>query len=92
LETVIVSDDSSLEARTLILEQSTILLKLLNAMQEEKREILVLRYMLGWSVNHIAEYLGKSPNAISQSLRRSLQSLREEWPKQDQEVSYDEKT
>jgi RNA polymerase sigma factor (sigma-70 family) len=58
-------------------------MKLLVGMDEEKREIIVLRYLLGWSVNRIAEYLGKSPNAISQSIRRSLQSLRDDWPEQD---------
>jgi RNA polymerase sigma-70 factor (ECF subfamily) len=83
IDSLPIADDSSPEERTLILEQSAILMKILVAMEEEKREIIVLRYLLGWSVNRIADYLGKSPNAISQSIRRSLQSLRDDWPEQD---------
>jgi DNA-directed RNA polymerase specialized sigma24 family protein len=48
----------------------------------EQREILVLRYVLGWPVKRIGEYLGILENTVSVSIRRSLQRLRDRWPQE----------
>ncbi len=54
------------------------LFALLRRLPEEIREILVLRSLLGWPVNQIAEYLQTSENNISASIHRALLRLRGE--------------
>ena len=61
-------------------EQITILWQLLGSLPENTREILVLRYLLGWQVKQIAKYLGLSENNVSVTIRRTLQKLKQEWP------------
>lgn len=60
-------------------EQNALLLKLLAHLPGEQREMLVLRYMLGWRVNEIADHLGKSENSVSVAIHRALSRLREQW-------------
>jgi RNA polymerase sigma-70 factor (ECF subfamily) len=60
-------------------EQFIHLLHILQNFSDDKREMLVLRYMLGWRVTEIAEYLHKDENTISVSIRRCLQQIRREW-------------
>ncbi len=54
--------------------------KQLHQLAPDKREILVLRYMLGWKVKEIAEYLHKEENTISVYIRRYLELIRHNWP------------
>ncbi len=54
------------------------LFALLQRLPEEIREIVVLRYLLGWPVNQIAEYLQITENNISASIHRALLRLRGE--------------
>jgi RNA polymerase sigma-70 factor (ECF subfamily) len=61
-------------------EQFIHLWKALAAIADEKREVLVLRYMLGWKVKEIAEYVHKEENTVSVSIRRSLEEIRNRWP------------
>jgi RNA polymerase sigma-70 factor (ECF subfamily) len=56
-------------------EHIAILWHLLGTLPEDIREILVLRYMLGWQIKQIAEHLGKSENNTSVTIRRALQKL-----------------
>lgn len=54
--------------------------KLVDALQhlpENRREMVILRYVLGWRVNQIAEYLAVPENTVSVWLRRSLKQLQE---------------
>jgi RNA polymerase sigma-70 factor (ECF subfamily) len=53
---------------------------LLRALADEPREILVLRYLLGWRVNQVAEYLEIPENTVSVTIRRTLERLRKQWP------------
>ena len=76
---IVIADDATPEERASIIEQSQILADLLYQLSDEKREIVVLRYILNWSVNSIAEHLGKKPNTISVTIRRVLQELRDNW-------------
>jgi RNA polymerase sigma-70 factor (ECF subfamily) len=60
-------------------EQFKHLWVLLQNLALEKREMIVLRYMLGWQVKQIAEYLHMEENTVSVSLRRILEGLRRDW-------------
>ena len=48
---------------------------MLSALSSEVREMIVLRYMLGWQVRQIARYLGVNENTISVTIRRALGNL-----------------
>jgi RNA polymerase sigma-70 factor (ECF subfamily) len=61
-------------------EQVRILWSLLPKLTDQHREILVLRYILGWRVNKIGEHLGLKENTVSVYIRRALQQLRQSWP------------
>ena len=60
-------------------EQFRQLLKILYSLPDDKREMLVLRYILGWKVNEIADYLQKEENTVSVNIKRSLAQIREKW-------------
>ena len=61
-------------------EQITTLWQLLGSLPEDTREMLVLRYMLGWQVKQIAEHLEVSENNVSVTIRRALKRLQSNWP------------
>ena len=61
------------------LDQET-LLALLQRLPDAPREIVVLRYLLGWPVQQIAAYLDTSENNISAALHRAILRLRRQWP------------
>lgn len=60
-------------------EQIVTLWRLLGTLPEATREILVLRYMLGWQVKQVAEYLETNENHVSVTIRRALTRLRYGW-------------
>ena len=51
----------------------------LQNLPDDKREMLVLRYLLGWKVKQIAEYLKKEENTVSVYIRRCLEQIRHDW-------------
>lgn len=61
-------------------EQIAILWRLLSTLSKDVREMIVLRYMLGWQVRQIARYLGLNENTVSVTIRRTLKSLQRDWP------------
>lgn len=67
------------EADVLLHEQIKILWQMLNRLSEDVREMLVLRYMLGWQVKQIAEYLEMTENNVSVTIRRAIKSLQRDW-------------
>lgn len=67
-------------------EQKNILFTLLADLTREQREILSLRYMLGWRVSEIAQYIGATENNVSVMIHRTLSRLREKWLDQDAET------
>ena len=75
--------DSATEEEVLVIQQKQRLLDLLNELPTDQREILVLRYMLGWKVNQIAAHLRLSENNISVIIHRTLASLREQMDVSD---------
>jgi len=66
-------------------EQKGFLFTLLTALPDEQREIIVLRYMLGWRVNDIASHIGATENKVSVIIHRTLSKLREKWMEADPE-------
>lgn len=77
--------ESTPEQNTLRSEQEEILLRLVVDLPDEQREIIVLRYLLGWRVNDIARHMSVSENKISVSVHRTLTKLREKWSDMDSE-------
>jgi RNA polymerase sigma-70 factor (ECF subfamily) len=67
------------ESDVIVREQMAILWKMLNTLSEEVREMIVLRYMLGWQVKQIAEHLEMRENNVSVTIRRALKSLQRDW-------------
>lgn len=61
-------------------EQIVILWQLLGTLSSDVREMIVLRYMLGWQVRQIATYLDMNENNISVTIRRTLKNLQRDWP------------
>lgn len=60
-------------------EQFNHLWKIVQALPPDRRELLVLRYMLGWQVKQIASYLHMQENTVSVYIRRSLEKIRHDW-------------
>jgi RNA polymerase sigma-70 factor (ECF subfamily) len=63
-------------------EQIEILWRLLGRLPEDVREMIVLRYMLGWQVKQVATHLGLNENNVSVTIRRVLKSLQRDWPQE----------
>lgn len=76
---------STPEQTAIQVEQQKILLRLVADLPDEPREIVVLRYLLGWRVHDIARHIGASENKISVTLHRTLSKLRERWSDLDSE-------
>lgn len=73
--------DSNLapEADVVTREQVEILWRMLGTLSEDVREILVLRYMLGWQVKQVAAHFGMTENNVSVTIRRALKRLQRDW-------------
>lgn len=74
------SSSENPETRVIIREQHSILVNLLTTLPVEQREMIVLRYILGWQVKQIASHLGITENTTSVYIRRTLEKLRHNWP------------
>lgn len=46
-------------------------------LDEDDQEIIILRYLEGYSVKHIAKYFGKTENATSVMIHRALKKLKD---------------
>ncbi len=60
-------------------EMHSRLLNLLQTLPDAPREMVVLRYMLGWQVKQIADSMGIPENTVSVAIRRALDQLRGKW-------------
>lgn len=79
VEWLVVSADAAPEEQVSSSEQFKHLWRILQALPDNKREVLVLRYMLGWKVKEIAQYLHKEENTVSVYIRRCLEQIRDNW-------------
>jgi RNA polymerase sigma-70 factor, ECF subfamily len=81
------SEDPTPEQAAIIDEQMKFLFRLVTDLPEEPREIIVLRYLLGWKVNEIASHMGATENNVSVTIHRTLSRLREKWVESEAGVS-----
>lgn len=65
-------------------EQLHRLAKLVRALDEEKQEVLRLRFAAGLTYREIASVLGKSEAAVKMAAHRLLRHLQAEWEEQDE--------
>jgi len=78
-EYIIPSPQASPEERALLQEEVTTLWNAINKLPYQQREIIVLRYFLGWQVKAIASYLEMKENTVSVNIRRAIKRIRKEW-------------
>jgi len=71
--------DPSPEQAAIAGEEGRLLLSLLSELPDEAREIIVLRYILGWRVADIAVHLGATENYVSVNIHRTLTRLQDKW-------------
>lgn len=86
VENMFLSTMGSAEDQLTDHEQLYQLWNALNRLPDEKREALLLRYVLGWHVKEIAEYVHKEENTVSVFIRRSLEELRQNWPVESESI------
>jgi RNA polymerase sigma-70 factor (ECF subfamily) len=79
LDAMIVSVQHTPEELAINHEQYIHLWAVLQGLPDDRREMLVLRYMLGWQVKQIAQYLGMEENTVSVYIHRSLDQIRRDW-------------
>ena len=82
----VAAPDAGPEEEAQAREQWRVLWQLLVDLPPDQREMLVLRYMLGWRVNRIARHFGLAENTVSVTIRRVLGRLRKAWPKEERVV------
>jgi RNA polymerase sigma-70 factor (ECF subfamily) len=71
------------EQRTLRVELSEEMGKLLEKLPEKQREILVLRVVVGLSAEETAEAVGSTPGAVRVAQHRALARLRKSMPEEE---------
>jgi RNA polymerase sigma factor (sigma-70 family) len=79
---LLTDSQSSPEIDVITREQIAILRRLLGTLPREIREMLVLRYILGWQVKQIAGHLALNENNVSVTIRRALKRLQHDWPQE----------
>ncbi len=72
-----------LKARSLKEEQEGLWVRL-GSIPGPAREMLVLRYLVGWKVNQIAAHLDIPENTVSVTMQRALDKLRAAWQPEDE--------
>lgn len=68
------------EDELIFAEQQAILIALLQELPPQKREMITLRYLLGWQVKEIASYFDMPENTVTVNIKRSLEQMRRRWP------------
>lgn len=76
---------ASIEAILVDSEQIQQVLDALQRLPFAQRDIFTLRYVVGWRVQAIANYLGAAENTVSVYLRRAVTKLQAELSLQDRE-------
>ena len=73
-------ENPGIEDQVTLREQLSTLLTLFQSLPAEQREMIVLRYVVGWPVKQIAQHLEMKENTVSVNLKRILEHLRNQWP------------
>ena len=61
-------------------EQLATLMDMLSQLPVQQREMLTLRYILGWRVKDIGAHMEIAENTVSVTIKRTLDKLRANWP------------
>lgn len=85
---VLAAPNLSPEIDVITREQITLLWQMLDTLSDDMREMLVLRYMLGWQVRQIATHLGMHENNVTVTIKRTLKRLQRN-SSQSQEKDYE---
>lgn len=72
---LLVDPDQVPESDFITREQIATLWQMLSSLPDDQREMLVLRYILGWQVKQITQYLDRTENNVSVTMRRTLNRL-----------------
>lgn len=91
-ETLLQATQPLPEQQAITEEQKRVLWDLLNHLAEDHRDMLVLRYMLGWQVQRIAAHLNMNANTVSVTISRTLKSLHANWLLYSDEGGHDART
>lgn len=75
VEDFVVSTDDAPESQMIAKEEAQALGKMLETLSEQQREMVVLRYVVGWRVKEIARHLQITENTVTVTLRRTLTKL-----------------
>jgi RNA polymerase sigma-70 factor (ECF subfamily) len=67
--------DDQPENRLMQAEQMRALWAALSTLPDQQREMVVLRYVVGWRVTEIARHLNMAENTVTVALRRALKKL-----------------
>ena len=62
------------------MEQTRTLWRILETLPSLHREMIVLRYILGWRVKDIGNYMEINENHVSVTIRRVLKQIKDKWP------------
>jgi RNA polymerase sigma-70 factor (ECF subfamily) len=80
IDEMILSYQSTPEEESASREQFKLVWKGIQSLPADKREMLVLRYILGWQVRQIAEFLRMEENTVSVYIHRGLEQIHRQWP------------
>lgn len=83
-ETFSGDSDETPENLIVLQEQYQVLWKMLDGLSEQQREMVILRYIVGWRVKEIAAHLQIPENTISVNLRRVLAKLANQQEKDNE--------
>lgn len=75
--------ETPLEEATSLNEELSILLDLMQKLPLQHREMITLRYILGWRVKDIGQHLDIPENTVSVTIKRVLCRLQNQWPDAD---------
>jgi RNA polymerase sigma-70 factor (ECF subfamily) len=78
------AEQASPSAQAVQNEQSLRLAEALEALPEAQREALVLKHLQGLTLTEVAEQMQRSPASVASLLRRGLQQLRQQMPKENE--------
>ncbi len=70
-------DEQSPTERIVVAEQHEELAQAITTLTDEQRDVVLLRFMEGLSINDVAEVMGKTPGAVKGLQHRALRALSE---------------
>ena len=76
-ERLAMPDEQNPTQRILVAEQHEELAQAITVLTDEQRDVVLLRFMEGLSINDVAEAMGKTPGAVKGLQHRALRALSE---------------